>query len=460
MSRNIAIILAGGQGVRMGVGTPKQFLKVAGKKIVEHTLDVFEANDLIDEICIVCKSGYVEEMEQIVLTNQYVKVKKIIIGGAERYQSSLAAIKAYETVASDDDNLIFHDAVRPLVNNRIIEDCIKALEKYKVVDVAIKTTDTIVEVDEKNTITNIPRRSSLRNGQTPQCFKYGIIREAYEKALRESNFETTDDCGIVLKYMPQESIFVVEGEVYNMKLTHVEDLFLIDKLFQLRSTDCIGKKLSGKVEDSLRQGKVVVVFGGSYGIGKEIMKLSEGYNSKFYSFSRTENGVDVSDIESVKQALAEVDKKEGKIDAVICTAGVLYRQPLRTMNQEEIESSISINLLGIINVSRAAYDYLKRTEGSLLFFTSSSYTRGRMMYSVYSATKAAVVNFVQAVSEEWHSVGIRVNCINPERTKTPMRVKNFGNEPEGSLLDPQVVAVVSLNTVFSDLTGEVIDVKR
>ena len=158
--------------------------------------------------------------------------------------------------------------------------------------------------------------------------------------------------------------------------------------------------------------------------------------------------------------MAEVDKKEGKIDAVICTAGVLYRQPLRTMNQEEIESSISINLLGIINVSRAAYDYLKSTEGSLLFFTSSSYTRGRMMYSVYSATKAAVVNFVQAVSEEWHSVGIRVNCINPERTKTPMRVKNFGNEPEGSLLDPQIVAVVSLNTVFSDLTGEVIDVKR
>ena len=82
------------------------------------------------------------------------------------------------------------------------------------------------------------------------------------------------------------------------------------------------------------------------------------------------------------------------------------------------------------------------------------------MYSVYSATKAAIVNFVQAIAEEWQYWGIRVNCINPERTKTPMRMKNFGNEPEGSLLDPKVVAIASVNTLFSDYTGEVIDVRR
>ena len=82
------------------------------------------------------------------------------------------------------------------------------------------------------------------------------------------------------------------------------------------------------------------------------------------------------------------------------------------------------------------------------------------MYSLYSATKAAIVNFVQAVAEEWHIFGIRVNCINPERTKTPMRVQNFGNEPEGTLLPAKDVAVASLNTICSEATGEVIDVRR
>lgn len=82
------------------------------------------------------------------------------------------------------------------------------------------------------------------------------------------------------------------------------------------------------------------------------------------------------------------------------------------------------------------------------------------MYSIYSATKAAIVNFVQAIAEEWYGFGIRINCINPERTKTPMRIQNFGNEPEGTLLPAEDVAIVSLNTVFSASTGEVIDVRR
>ena len=95
-----------------------------------------------------------------------------------------------------------------------------------------------------------------------------------------------------------------------------------------------------------------------------------------------------------------------------------------------------------------------------LLFTSSSYTRGRQLYSLYSSSKAAIVNFVQALSEEWQDSGIRINCINPERTKTPMRERNFGIEPEDTLLKSSVVASVSVNTIFSSLTGEVVDVKK
>lgn len=455
MSRNIAVILAGGSGSRLGGELPKQFLKVAGKRIIEHTIDVFEKCTLIDEICVVIREDIKNELDNIIIANQYQKVKKVLIGGKERYHSSLAAINAY----NDEDNLLFHDAVRPFVNNRIIADCVDALSQYNAIDVAIPTTDTIIAVDSKNCIDSIPDRSVLRNGQTPQCFKLSVIKQAYELALKDPNFRTTDDCGVVRKYMPNEPIYVVKGEQFNMKLTYLEDLFLLDKLFQLRSLQSIETDLSAAALSSIKD-KVVVVFGGSYGIGGEIMNIANNTQAKFYSFSRSQNGIDVSQYDSVVAALSSVYEKEGRIDAVINTAGVLYRESLVSMTDQSINDSINVNLLGVINVAKASFEYLKQSKGSLLFYTSSSYTRGRMMYSIYSATKAAIVNFMQALAEEWFGFGVKVNAINPERTHTPMRTKNFGNEPLSTLLDPKYVAIASINTIFSELTGEVIDVRR
>ena len=454
--KNIAVILAGGSGSRLGNDVPKQFLKVAGKQVIEHTIDVFENSPEIDEICIVSRPDYVSDVEELVVKNQYKKVKKILNGGKERYDSSIAAIRAY---TDDNTNLLFHDAVRPMVNDRIISDCIAALEKYNAVDVAAKTTDTIISVDADECIDFIPNRAYLRNGQTPQCFKRGTIRRAYELALADPNFVTTDDCGTVRRYLPDEPIFVVAGDNSNMKLTYLEDLFLLDKLFQLRTKSGEQKHLSEEAQQGLKQ-KVIVIFGGSYGIGGEMIKIARECNAHAYSFSRSQNGCDVSNVNDVRTALQQVAAQEGHIDIVVNTAGVLIKEALTSMSQESITTSLNVNLLGVINVAREAFPYLRNTRGSLLFYTSSSYTRGRMMYSLYSATKAAIVNFVQAIAEEWHDFGIRVNCINPERTKTPMRVQNFGNEPEGTLLPAEDVAIASLNTVFSNATGEVIDVRR
>ena len=130
-----------------------------------------------------------------------------------------------------------------------------------------------------------------------------------------------------------------------------------------------------------------------------------------------------------------------------------------TMDKDRMDAIIATNFTGMVNVSLASYPYLKQTRGQLLLYTSSSYTLGRPYYSLYSSTKAAVVNFMQAISQEWESDGIRVNVINPERTKTPMRTKNFGIEPENTLLSAESVAEVSIETLISNATGQVIDVK-
>ena len=454
--KNIAIILAGGTGQRLGDSIPKQFLKVAGKKVIEHTLDVFQNHPQIDEIAVVSNPNFLNEIENIAIKNNYTKLKKILQGGKERYHSSLSAINAYD--GDKEINLIFHDAVRPLVNDRIISDCIAALDKYKAVDVAIKTTDTIIKVNEDEYITGIPARDYLRNGQTPQAFKLSTIKQAYKLALCDPDFKTTDDCGVVYKYMPNELVYVVKGEQFNMKLTYKEDLFLLDKLFQLKSIAQQNETITPKAQQKLPV-SVIVVFGGSYGIGLDVVNICNGYGAHVYSFSRSENGVDVSNNLLVAKALKEVFEKEGRIDAVINTAGVLDKEPLVNMSYNEIYKSINVNYIGAVIVAKESYSYLKESKGVLLLFTSSSYTRGRSLYSLYSSSKAAIVNLVQALSEEWYDYGIRINCINPERTKTPMRTKNFGMEPEENLLKSSVVAAVSINSLFSSMTGEVIDVK-
>lgn len=452
MKRNIAIILAGGVGSRLGMSTPKQFFKVAGKMVVEHTIDVFERNQHIDEIAIVSNPALVADFENIVLRNKWRKVKKILKGGAERYYSSLSAITAYQ---NEDANLIFHDAVRPLVSQRIIDDVVKALDTHRAVNVAVPSADTIIEVDG-DFITNIPDRSRLRRGQTPQAFDRQLIADAYEKALKDPNFRTTDDCGVVRTYLPEEPIFVVRGEESNMKLTYREDTYMMDKLFQLKSTEPNDVQIGAESFC----GKVAVVFGGSYGIGKNIVEMLEQSGAHVHSFSRSATHTDVGDDNQVAEALAAVEQKEGHIDYVINTAGVLNREPLASMEYDTILKAVQTNYMGTVNVALRARPYLQRTRGKLIFFTSSSYTRGRAFYSIYSSTKAAIVNFVQAVAQEWDADGISINCINPERTKTPMRQQNFGIEPDETLLMPERVAEATLRTLLTDCTGQVIDVRR
>lgn len=462
--QNIAIVLAGGVGSRLGMSTPKQFFKVAGKMVIEHTVDAFQRNAHISEIAIVSNPAYCTDMEEILLRNpQWTKVRRILKGGKERYDSSLSAIRAYENVGGDDVNLVFHDAVRPLVSQRIIDDVCRGLEAWEAIDVTLPAVDTIIE-HEDGCISHIPERSRLQRGQTPQAFRLSVIREAYRRALEDPDFRVTDDCGVVVKYMPEVPVHLVRGEESNMKLTYPEDTYLLDKLFQLQTTEmphsetvCAGDKES---ESARLAGKVAVIFGGAYGIGKDTADMLREAGARVHSFSRSLTGTDVSRRESVEEALKKVAGEEGRIDFVVNTAGVLHRQPLVAMDYAAIENAVQVNYMGCVNVALAAYPYLQESHGKLVFFTSSSYTRGRALYSIYSSTKAAIVNFVQALAQEWEGQGIKINCINPERTKTPMRIQNFGTEPDDTLLKSEQVAAATVRTLLSDYTGQVIDVRR
>lgn len=230
---NVAVILAGGTGKRLGSELPKQFLEIAGKTVIEHTIDAFEKSESIDEIIVVIHSSFLEKMEVLTEKNEWKKVKKILPGGAERYDSSLVAIRIY--AGKNDVRLIFHDAVRPLVSERIIRETVEALDKYGAVGVAIPAVDTMLIVEDCF-IRHIPDRSKLMRAQTPQGFRLPVIEKAYRLALKDPDFQVTDDCGVVLKYLPEEPIYIVQGEETNIKLTYKEDIYLLEKLLQLRSS--------------------------------------------------------------------------------------------------------------------------------------------------------------------------------------------------------------------------------
>lgn len=225
---NVAVLLAGGSGRRMGGPEPKQFIEIAGRTILEHSIRAFSSHPQIDEIVIVAHADYLDRIKAIAAP--YAKVRHIVPGGKERYDSSLAAIACYREAPAGQVNLMIHDAVRPLVSQRILTDCIEALQQYRAVDVAIPATDTIIEVDADGRIARIPQRAMLRNVQTPQCFRLDVIAEAYRRGLADPAFVTTDDAGVVHRYMHEEPIYVVNGEQTNIKITYPEDLILAEKI--------------------------------------------------------------------------------------------------------------------------------------------------------------------------------------------------------------------------------------
>jgi 2-C-methyl-D-erythritol 4-phosphate cytidylyltransferase len=458
--KTIAVILAAGEGKRAGFARPKQMIKLGGRPLMAHALERMQSHPAIDEIAIVTSEGCVAEIEALVNRDRFTKVRRVLLGGKERYHSSVSAIRSYEEEASKGPlSLIFHDAVRPLVSHKIITDVVEALKHYAAVDVAIPASDTVIAIDPvTNTITDIPDRSHLRLGQTPQAFHYDVIKTAYDRALSDKSFTTTDDCGVVLRYMPETRIFVVPGAANNMKLTYPDDLLVIDKFLQTGAGRRLNAEASHLALADL-EGKSLLVFGGTSGIGESMVRLATAYGAKVAVASRS-TGVDIADKEAVRAAIEDAAAATGQLDAIVNTAAILTRLPLATLSADDIDQDLRTNILGPFNIAKMSYDHLRRSRGHLMFFASSSYTYGRAYYSTYSASKAAVVNLTQALADEWSEEGIKVNCVNPERSRTPMRTKAFGKEPKKTLLDPEDVARRALSILITESTGMIYDIVK
>lgn len=236
--KNIAIVLAGGIGSRMGASLPKQFMLLHGRAVIEYSIETFDSHPSVDEVAVVVHPDWRGEMENIAARNSWSKLSKIINGGSERYMSSLNAVMAFIDYP-DDTNLLLHDAARPALSAETVSRVTAMLLHHEAVGVAVPCTDTIWEVhpdmsaqfavdshqfEMPRFVARIPERRLMWQAQTPQAFRLPLIRDAYQRALQDPQFHATDDCSVVQRYMSGIKIAVVEGSAANRKITFADDI--------------------------------------------------------------------------------------------------------------------------------------------------------------------------------------------------------------------------------------------
>lgn len=219
---NIALIVFAGSGTRISSDIPKQFIKINDTELVVHTIKKFNDNPYIDEIVLVCHPSYTEYVSTLVDTHNLTKVKHIVAGGETRQESVRLGLMKTEYDAAD--NIFIHDGDRPLITNTIINEAVSRLEESEAV------CPYILETDELSEVSNAGRKGSydhqLIDIQTPQCFRYGLIKDQH---LKKQGLTFADDIGLV-EDLTEVNYFV--GDPLNYKVTTDQDLAYLRSILE------------------------------------------------------------------------------------------------------------------------------------------------------------------------------------------------------------------------------------
>ncbi|WP_135556489.1 2-C-methyl-D-erythritol 4-phosphate cytidylyltransferase [Paenibacillus cymbidii] len=228
MEKLAAVVVAAGKGSRMGAAESKQFLPLAGKPIVAHTLELFQSIAEVDEIVVVTGADDVDRCRAYGERYGIAKLTAVVPGGAERQASVYAGLRA---LGDGVRGVLVHDAVRPFAPAALVRSCWEKARECGAAVLAVPVKDTIKVVDGAGRIESTPNRSSLWSIQTPQAFRLPLLLEAYERAEAEG-FAGTDDAMLVERL--GHAVHVVMGSYENIKITTPEDLVWAERLLEWR----------------------------------------------------------------------------------------------------------------------------------------------------------------------------------------------------------------------------------
>ena len=219
-----AVVLAAGRGKRMESSVHKQYLLLHEKPVLYYALKAFEESP-VQEIVLVVGKGEIEYCQkEIVEKYGFSKVRKIVSGGAERYNSVWNGL---QQITEKDGFVYIHDGARPFVDDAMIERAYRCVEETKACVAGMPVKDTIKVVDEKNYVKGTPERKTLWLVQTPQVFNIQLIKEAYQKLINEKIENATDDA-MVVEQMMGHTVKLYPGAYENIKITTPEDLLVAE----------------------------------------------------------------------------------------------------------------------------------------------------------------------------------------------------------------------------------------
>ena len=234
---NIAIIFVGGVGTRMNTkDRPKQFLMVHGKPIIVHTIEKFQEHAEIDGIIVVCVKDWINYMKEMQFRYRLDKIAKIVPGGKTGQLSIYAGLKAAEDIFGVDDNIVLiHDGVRPLIGKQIISDNIESVKKYGSAVTCAPTKESVVLIDEKNNITEVVERNESRTAKAPESFYLKDILAADEEAISKGIINEIDSCTLMAHHGAK--MHVVNGDYGNIKITTPEDFYTFRAIYDVKENE-------------------------------------------------------------------------------------------------------------------------------------------------------------------------------------------------------------------------------
>lgn len=232
---NIALIIAGGVGQRTNQDIPKQFINVNDKPVIIYTLEAFQKHEEIDAIEVVCLDGWHDILSAYAKQFNINKLKKIVSGGDNGQSSIRNGVYSISEKYSQDDIILVHDAIRPMVSEEIISDCIKICKEYGSAITSIPCAEAMLYSTDKLKSDKIISRDELLRTQTPQAFTVGKLKSAHEEALKKGITNSVASCTLMIEL--GERVYFSKGSEKNIKLTTAEDFEIFRALLTAKNAD-------------------------------------------------------------------------------------------------------------------------------------------------------------------------------------------------------------------------------
>lgn len=229
-----ALIIAGGVGKRMGQDIPKQFITIEGKPIIIYTLESFEHHPLVDRVLVVCKSGWEETLWGYIKEYDLKKVQWIISGGSKGQESINNGVQFLKEYSDDNDTIIIHDGIRPLVDEIVLSDVIVKCQEYGNGVTSLPYNEQIFLKDTEETTKQYIDRNTLRRVSTPQAYQFGKLSWAYDKAIKENIGMTDSSYTNTMMVELGETLYFAAGSDKNIKLTTQDDLELFKAYLKMK----------------------------------------------------------------------------------------------------------------------------------------------------------------------------------------------------------------------------------